>query len=468
MSHPDLPAHLISPLVPRATQNGHRPVDHERLRAMVDLVYDGASTSVLDGWAAKAGLGRPTSDQWNFALTVKRLQGAAARKPTPTGASAIDGAKFALDAPTEVPATWGHGTQVLAAQGEPTMLCGPEGVGKTTLLQQLALRQAEIGVPELLGHPVAVAERKVLYLALDRPRQSAQSMRRMVGESDRAALESRLVVWTGSLPFDVLKEPRRLAAFAQEHGAGTVFVDCLKDLAAGLSDEDTGIAIDAALKARVEAGIEVFVSHHQRKAQADNKKPKTLADVYGSRWLTAGCGSVVLLWGQPGDPIVELNHLKQPADSVGPLTLLHDNRRGTTTVADAPDVVEIVLAQVPEAATAKSVAAGLFRKKEPSRNDIEKARRRLDGEVDAGRLERRDGDRVTPTTYTFPGGSRGGSRGSREGVHGEGHAGPLRSRPSVNPAGSQGARSRGGVVEDERVDAAGVWVDGTPERGEAT
>jgi hypothetical protein len=37
---------------------------------------------------------------------------------------------------------------------------------------------------------------------------------------------------------------------------------------------------------------------YQRKAQSENKKPKTISDVDRSRFLTAACGSVVMLWGQ--------------------------------------------------------------------------------------------------------------------------------------------------------------------------
>ncbi len=33
----------------------------------------------------------------------------------------------------------------------------------------------------------------------------------------------------------------------------------------------------------------------------------------GSTWLTSGLGSVIVLDGEPGDPTVELRHLKQPA-----------------------------------------------------------------------------------------------------------------------------------------------------------
>jgi hypothetical protein len=47
------------------------------------------------------------------------------------------------------------------------------------------------------------------------------------------------------------------------------------------------------------------------------RKP-TPDDVYGSTWLTAGTGSVILLNGEPGDPIVIMHHLKKPVAEGGP------------------------------------------------------------------------------------------------------------------------------------------------------
>ena len=55
----------------------------------------------------------------------------------------LDGAAFALDAPTHVEAVWGDGSRVLWAQGEPLMIAGPDGVGKTTIGQQLTLARAD-------------------------------------------------------------------------------------------------------------------------------------------------------------------------------------------------------------------------------------------------------------------------------------------------------------------------------------
>jgi hypothetical protein len=64
-----------------------------------------------------------------------------------------------------------------------------------------------------------------------------------------------------------------------------------------------------------------------------------------------------LLRGEAGQRIVELRHLKPADEAVGPLTLKHDNRRGTTEVhadaaedAGAPDAVAVVVAALREQA----------------------------------------------------------------------------------------------------------------------
>jgi len=44
-------------------------------------------------------------------------------------------------------------------------------------------------------------------------------------------------------------------------------------------------------------------------------------------WLTSGAGSVILLNGQPGDPVVSLHPLKQPAAEVGPRGTRHERHR---------------------------------------------------------------------------------------------------------------------------------------------
>jgi hypothetical protein len=315
--------------------------------------------------------------------------------PAPRNAGVLDGASFFLDAPERVEAVWGEGHDVLWARGEPFLLAGPDGVGKTTIAQQLALHMAGLGEPALLDLPVDVAAGKVFYVAADRPQQAARCGRRMVSEHDREILRSRLAVWKGPLPFDVVQEPEQLAAWLGGLGASVAFFDSLKDFARKVSEEETGHALNAAMQSCVRAGIDVCVLHHQRKAQGDNKKPKRLEDVYGSRWLTAGCGSVAMLWGEAGDPVVELTHLKQPADVVGPLELVHDNRAGTTTIGSADMGVVGLVVRAGMPVSVKDVARFFFQKQDPGRNEIEKARRRLEAAVEKGqlqRLEARDGE----------------------------------------------------------------------------
>jgi replicative DNA helicase len=211
----------------------------------------------------------------------------------------------------------------------------------------------------------------------------------MVSEQHRAILRDRLVVWPGSVPFDIARNPDSLAAFAVERHAGALVIDSVKDLAANLSEEEVGTAIHRAWQLCVEVGIDVLGVHHPRKAQPGNMRATALADVYGSRWITAGCGSVILVWGDAGDPVVNLSHLKQPADIVGPLQLLHDNQAGTVAVMDRePDAIELVVGWIGPGPTVREVAARVYGKDadDIKPNEKEKVRRRLNIGIGDGRL----------------------------------------------------------------------------------
>ena len=125
------------------------------------------------------------------------------------------------------------------------------------------------------------------------------------------------------------------------------------------------------------------------KRNADGKAPDSLADVYGSAWLTAGVGSCLVLTGDAGDPIVKAHHLKQPAEPWGPAELIHDHGRGVTTVHHRVDLLELLA--VTKVQTALTAAQQLFGIEKPSRAQQEKARRRLDVLVEARQAEKRPG-----------------------------------------------------------------------------
>ena len=299
---------------------------------------------------------------------------------------ALDGATFIFREPDQIPAVWGTRDQVLWAEGEGLMIVGPDGVGKTTIAQQLVL--ARLGLTDtFLNQHVKAADGKVLYVAADRPRQAARSFKRMVTGTDELLLRERLVVWRGPLPFDPCKEQRGLADLAELLGCSDIIIDSLKDIALDLSTDETGSRVNLAFQEIIARGLQLAALHHQRKegrGDSAGGKPKKLSDVYGSRWLTAGMGSVTCVWGEPGDAHVDLIHLKQPAEEVGPLQLHHDHTRGRTRVESGTSTHEILHEYAETGLTTTKLAERLFKTEKPNKNQIANAYRQLEGLVSEG------------------------------------------------------------------------------------
>lgn len=294
-----------------------------------------------------------------------------------------------LDAPEVVESVWGDGHRSMWAKGEPFLICGPDGVGKTTLAQQLVLYLAGVKFGKFLGLPVTQSER-VLYLACDRPTQALRSFRRMVDESDRPALDEHLTIWKGPLPFDVSDHPEGVLELANVFKADVVVIDSLKDIAADLSKEETGLGLNNAFQIAVAEGVEVVALHHQRKAQSGGGKPNHISDVYGSRWITAGMGSVVMLWGEAGDLVVDFSQLKQPDEQIGPWKITHDHGRGTSTVVDFVDAWSVVK-DATRGVTAQGAAILMFKDSDPDQNKVAKARRQLDRLANEGKIHKEGG-----------------------------------------------------------------------------
>lgn len=302
-----------------------------------------------------------------------------------------DGGAFILDAPACPEPVWGRGSEVLWSRGEALIVTGSIGAGKTTLLA--ALLRARLGlVDEVLGFPVAPGGR-VMYLASDRPRQIGRNLRRLFHEDERDALSRGLRVWPGPPPMgDLARHPdtlRRMADALRLGEGDTIMVDGIKDVALKLADDETGAGINRAFQLCLRDGIDIVANHHQRKAQGGkgSGKPKDLADVYGSTWITAGAGTVLLLWAdQPGSAYVELSTLKPAAEPVGPLQVFHDLDTGRMSLVEAP-TVESVLASRPHVLTSVNdlcLALGIDREDRNRRAQVSRTCTRL---ASAGRLE---------------------------------------------------------------------------------
>lgn len=366
-----------------------------------DAAGDGWAASVrerLDGVAAaltfrQARTGKDLGDHVTAGLALDALEAYTQPDTGPTLEDAPEGApdddrpryrftpggSFILDAADRPAAWWGDGDAILGAEGEALLIAGPQGTGKSTMGQQLALGRA--GFPEhggLLGLPITPAAARVLYLAMDRPRQIARSLRRMVGTAWRGELDARVSVWAGPPPFDLARHPGVLREMCEDAGASFVVVDSLKDAFLGLTDDEAAAAWNRARQTALAAGIDVCELHHTRKmgqGKAGADAP-TVDSIYGSTWITSGCGSVVLLTGAPGDPIVGFHHVKQPMTPVGPFKLLHDPDAGRTTVHHAADLVGMARAR--GRLSALDAAAAMFETEKPTAAEREKARRKLE------------------------------------------------------------------------------------------
>lgn len=316
----------------------------------------------------------------------------------------IDGASFILDTPERVPSIWGRGREIAWAEGESLMLVGPPGVGKTTLAGQLIRARLGLTQAAVLEMDVTITESKVLYLAMDRPAQAARALRRHFLDVDRQVLAERLVVWKGPPPADVARNPETFVDLAIKAGADTLVVDSVKDAAIGLSEDDVAAGYNRARQAALTAGIQLLELHHLVKRGANGTKPTTLADVYGSAWLTAGAGSVILLWGAAGDPVVELHHLKQPSAEIGPYDVVHDHETGTSEIKERVDPVRMAKQAGVGGVTARSVAKALFaadRQSGADKAEVEKARRRLDLLASRGFLAHIKAPAGSPDTWVW-------------------------------------------------------------------
>jgi replicative DNA helicase len=314
-----------------------------------------------------------------------------------------DGATWLLEGVGETTSNWGSGAATLWSRDEPFLVYGPDGVGKTGVVQQLILHAAGIRRGPFLGATVESFDSPSLYLALDRPKQARRSLARMVTEADYDLLAQRLLVWAGPLPFDIGASPRKLPDLVESLGCGRVYIDGLKDAALDLVKDEVGARVNLALQECVARGIDACVLHHPRKdAAGAPDKPKTLEDVYGSRWIVAGMGSVLLIWGRPGDPVVELSHLKQPAEEYSAVKVLHDHERGVSTLYEQ-DTLENALARAAAGLTVAKAAEHLYPSDRPA--DRERARRRLEALVRDGHATRRDDPDGTARYYSRPEGA---------------------------------------------------------------
>lgn len=241
-------------------------------------------------------------------------------------------------------AIWGAGERWVWAPGESLMLFGGNGVYKSTLAHLLVWgRLGLLDDGHVLGMPVQPATGKVLYLAGDRPRQIKRAMRRLRREHHKEVLRDRLIVHEGPLPFDLAVNKDALADMAQQYEATDIVIDSIKDFCAKPSDDEAGNGYNRARQECIARGMQWLECHHNRKQQQGQGKSIALDDVYGSRWLTAGAGSVLVMYTEEeGAPVVEVRQLKSPGEFIDPVRVHVDKAAGTMSGGTKPDPITYI------------------------------------------------------------------------------------------------------------------------------
>lgn len=249
--------------------------------------------------------------------------------PTPVEDASIDAATWLLETDLTVEPIWGTEQNCLWSKGEPFYIFASPGVGKSTLVQALIMRRSGLRGGEVLEYPVVTDERKLLYLACDRPQQIARSWRRMVSEDDREALRVGVSVWAGPPPFTVSSSPESLTPWIQSFGdIGTVVVDSFFNFAPSLSDEEGAANANNAFQALVAEGIDLVVLHHDRKRDQHSRKRVSMDDMYGGRPITGGAGAILFLDGEPNTLKFTCRWLKAPAGPVNDIDVRLDKFKG--------------------------------------------------------------------------------------------------------------------------------------------
>jgi replicative DNA helicase len=241
--------------------------------------------------------------------------------------------------PAEIPSLWGTEQRIGWVKGETLMIAAKQGLGKSTLAQNLFLRRIGAVEGDFLEMPVTPAPKgKALYLGMDRPPQIMRSIGRMVTEEQLTLLDERAAFWPGPLPPGLTSNPEALAKWVLEIAPGchTIVFDSVKDIMPGISKDEVGALINALFQMLLVNGIEVIAVHHQRKGDSDKDKLSSLDDVYGSVHMTNGTGSIFTIDGTPGEARISLRQMKSPLEMIEKFDVLIDFDTGQMRRSDAP------------------------------------------------------------------------------------------------------------------------------------
>jgi archaellum biogenesis ATPase FlaH len=193
------------------------------------------------------------------------------------------------------------------------LLSGPPGTGKTQLSLQFSIHMAlgkeflgwELGKPQKIAFVSMEMGDADLKYFVDQMAEGLTTEERIVLSENLCLIPLGYGVLLDS-PADQAKVNRLIKAHEPD---GIIFDSLGVATLDELSSESTVKSImDYIARLRDEHNLFVWFVHHNRKAQAQNKKPNKLADIYGSQYITAAATTVIGAW--PVNDDLELTGLK--------------------------------------------------------------------------------------------------------------------------------------------------------------
>lgn len=181
------------------------------------------------------------------------------------------------------------------------LLTGPTGVGKTQFSTNFAAKIA-LGQPFLDREIAAPLKLGLFSLEMGLAEIKFFLKQQSVGYSqdDLEMLEQNFRIFPMGEPLylNQNKEKIRLERVIEEENLQGIIIDSL----GSITDEELSSEVqvknimDWFDRLRQHYGVFVWLLHHHRKAQGQNKKPNKISDVYGSQYITARATTVMALW----------------------------------------------------------------------------------------------------------------------------------------------------------------------------
>ena len=198
----------------------------------------------------------------------------------------------------------------------------------------------------------------------------------MVGEEHRAQLHEHLTVWQGPPPGDPAKYPSLLLELCKQACADAVIVDSLKDAAVGLSADEVGAGYNRARQNACAAGVQVLELHHLRKAlpaSKPNTEPSTASKA------PPGSHAEQAPWFcSTANPVMRSCRSTTQTASLRGWPVQNHPRPRHRPIQDLAQRRPCLLAKQPDGLTAVAAAMAMFETDQPTANEKDKARRRLD------------------------------------------------------------------------------------------